>query len=152
MTFIRRIPKPDVSLDCSDSVSMTEQCHLPECKIQNIMAKYEKTNMLNHVAAHQGSYMDVISAPDFVEAQRMLAEANSMFESIPSKIREDFGNDPALFLEFIQDPKNKEKMEEYGFDVSHLPSEGSLVSTPTPTPTSSEEPTSKESESPQTDS
>ena len=59
-------------------------------------------------------------APEFQEAQNIIAEAKSMFETVPSRIRSDFKNDPELFIAFMQNPKNREAIEDYGLDASHL--------------------------------
>lgn len=100
--------------------NMTEEQHKSDVEIHAIMRKYKETGVVNHVNKYQGSYMDMISAPDFTEAQRQIAEAKSMFESVPSHIRDDFGNDPARFLDFMQNPANRDQIAEYGFDTQHL--------------------------------
>lgn len=101
--------------------SMTEQHHKDDVNILSIIKKYDKTGIINHTAKHAGTYSDMISAPDFQEAQYAIAQAETMFESIPARIRQEFDNDPANFLGFIQNPQNREAIEEYGFDTSHLP-------------------------------
>lgn len=123
------------SIDFSDSPSMTEQCHHDEVKIQNIMNKARKTGIVNHVAKYQGTYSDMTNAPDFYTAQNIIAEAKSMFESVPSDIRADFNNDAGQYLAFMQDPKNRDAIEGYGLDASHLPVEAETQPCPTPTPT-----------------
>lgn len=100
--------------------SMTEQSHKDECDIHIILRKFEKTGMITHVAAHAGTYGDYTDALGFQEAQNVIAEAASMFESVPAKIREQFENDAGKFLDFIQNDENREQMEEMGFDTSHL--------------------------------
>lgn len=100
--------------------SMTEQSHKDECDIHNILRKYEKTGMITHTNQYAGTYGDFTNALDFQEAQNVIAEAASMFETVPSKIREQFDNDPAQFLDFIQNDDNREQIEEMGFDTSHL--------------------------------
>lgn len=100
--------------------SMTEQCHADEVKIQNIMKKYRDTGVIEHVNQYQGMYSDMINAPDFAEAQMQIAEAKSMFETVPAHIRSDFDNDPQKFIAFMQEPENVEAIQEYGLDASHL--------------------------------
>ncbi|AXL15582.1 internal scaffolding protein [Microviridae sp.] len=109
-----------VSFETS-GVSLTEQSHVPSCDIRIIMKQAQKTGMVSHLAKHGGSYLDLASMPEFMEAQRILAEARSTFETIPSKIREQFHNDPAEFLEFIQNEENRTTMLEMGFTDAHLP-------------------------------
>lgn len=101
--------------------SMTEMSHAKSCDIHNIMKKYEKTGVLDHVSQYEGSYMDYGSIPDFHQAHKMIAEANSMFETVPARIRADFDNDPTKFVDFMQNPDNREQIEAYGLSASHLP-------------------------------
>ena len=37
-----------------------------------------------------------------------------MFEDLPSKARTEFNNDPGTFLDFVQDPENKDKLYDLG--------------------------------------
>jgi len=52
--------------------------------------------------------------------QFIISEAKSMFETVPSHIRAKFGEDPAQYLAFMQDPNNIEAIEALGLDASHL--------------------------------
>lgn len=115
-------PKPSVRRPKTTfkEESMTEQAHKDSCDIHHIMKQYEQHGMITHVNQHEGIYADLISYPDFQEAQNRIAEAISVFETIPAEIRQDFGNDPARFLDFIQNPANIEQIEAYGFSSSHL--------------------------------
>ena len=113
--------RPRAHPTINNEPTMTEQHHVEETSIRNIMRKYHDTGLVSHVNEHAGTYMDMINAPDFYEAQCAIAEAKSMFETVPSRIRQDFDNDPGKFLDFIQNPENKDKIEEYGLDSSHLP-------------------------------
>lgn len=101
--------------------SLTEQHHKESVDIHNIMLQHKKTGILNHTAQYQGEYSNMIDAPTFEQAQRLIADANSMFETVPSHIRADFDNDPGKFLGFMQNPENREKIEAFGLDTTHLP-------------------------------
>jgi phage internal scaffolding protein len=101
--------------------SMTEQAHKDDCDIRKIMAKAQATGMVSHTNAMAAKYGDLSSAPDFQDAQNIIAEANSQFETIPSKVREEFNNDPMEWLEFIHNEDNREEMIKMGFSDDHLP-------------------------------
>ena len=101
--------------------ALTEQSHKKDCDIRFIMKKAEKQGMLTHVNTASARYVDLASRPDFHEAQLVIANAASVFETIPAKVREKFKNDPSEFLEFIQDENNREEMLEMGFTDEHLP-------------------------------
>lgn len=101
--------------------TLTEQSHSKHCNIGNILNKYKKTGMLTHVNSMQGRYEDFPNSVDFHAMQNVIANAKSMFESIPSHIRSMFDNDPSKFLDFAQNPENREEMLDLGFSDEHLP-------------------------------
>lgn len=110
-----------VSVDFKDDKGFTEQAHASDVKIQNIMKKYERTGIIEHNAQYGGEYANMVGALDFAEAQRVIADANSMFESVPATIRRDFDNNPAKFVDFMMNEKNREAIQDYGFQTDHLP-------------------------------
>lgn len=110
-----------VAIDFSDTKSLTEQHHKKRCDVHTIMDKYEKTGLIEHLAKHSGAYSDYPSSIDFHSAMNIIAEANSVFESLPADLRAAHSNDPSRFLDWIQDEKNRDEIIEAGFDVSHLP-------------------------------
>lgn len=122
--------------------SLTEQHHKKMCDVHTIMNKYEQSGIVQHTSKYQGTYGDFVSAPEFQDAQNVIAKSSSMFESIPAEIREEFNNNPHEFLEFIQNDENREKMEKMGFTTDHLsplpkapqpPMKVEVVSTPSET-------------------
>lgn len=106
-------PKQRVQLKTVDS--RTEQSHAEECDINNIVRQYIKTGMFNSnlIDKHQKVYGD-FSGHDFEEAQNLIARAQSLFEELPSIVRNRFNNSPAQFLNFAGDEKNMEEMVEMG--------------------------------------
>jgi len=113
--------------------TLTQQSSKDECDIHIIMRKAEKHGVITHLNKYQGEYSNMISAPNYHEAMVMIANANSMFETVPSSIRAKFGNDPARFLDFMQNADNRDRIIKMGLDASHLPVKA--VTTPSPTPT-----------------
>lgn len=109
------------ALDFSDSPSLTEQHHADSVNIHNIVRQHAETGIITHINNKQPVYADLSSAPDFIAAQNIIANARSHFEEVPSQIRKQFDNDPAQFLEFISNPENKTALDELGLDSSHLP-------------------------------
>lgn len=101
-----------VTLSCGPG--LTKQSFKDECDINSIMAKYEKTGLIEHQKAHSGFYGDYINAPDYHTAMNMIIEANEMFMTIPARIRAQFDHDAQAFLEFAQDPANREELVEMG--------------------------------------
>ena len=46
-----------------------------------------------------------------------------MFEELPSQIRKKFNNDPAQFLDFVQNENNKDALYEMGLALAPIPIE-----------------------------
>lgn len=67
-----------------------------------------------------GHYADLTVMPDYTDAQRSIAEANSAFELIPATIREEFDNSPAKFLAFI-DKGDRNEFERLGLVPPQAP-------------------------------
>lgn len=105
---------PAFGLDCSDEPSLTRAEFAAECDVNNIMAQYEKTGVLNHYARSEPRYLDVSDVPDLQRAMTILADAEQAFMSLPAVVRREFDNDSAKFVAFAQDPENVEKMREWG--------------------------------------
>jgi len=97
-----------------DPVSMTKQSFANECDINNIMKRYEKDGVLNHLNTFQGNYGDFTGAVEYHEAMGIVARADQMFMTLPAEIRAKFGNDPGAFVEFATNPKNLDEMVSMG--------------------------------------
>jgi len=93
--------------------SLTKQSFTSECDINNIMAKYQKTGALDHVNKNEASY-GFATSEDFQSALEIIRTGQTMFDELPSSIRTKFDNDPAKFLDFVQDNKNQAEMVELG--------------------------------------
>lgn len=98
--------------------SRAKQNFKDECDINKIMAKYEKRGTIEHLNQHQGKYGDFIHAQDYHLSLNLLLAADDAFASIPSKIRAKFDNDPAIFLDFAQNPENLDQMISMGLAPS----------------------------------
>lgn len=105
-------PKLKISLT-STAVSRTKQSFKAECDINNIMARYQKTGVLDFTQKHEPRYGDV-TGYEFQRAMLTIAHSKSMFAEMPSALRSRFKNDPREFLEYIHDPRNAEEAEELG--------------------------------------
>lgn len=97
-----------------DDESFVMQSAQAECDINNIMKKYEKTGLLNHVNTYQGNYGDFTDVTDYHSGSLAILAAEEAFESLPAAIRRRFRNDPGEFLDFVGDEENLEEMYEMG--------------------------------------
>ena len=93
--------------------SRTKQSFKKECDINVIMAKYQKTGAITHFNKHQQNY-GMADGQTFQEAMNLVCEAQEMFNELPSSIRSRFGNDPAAFLDFVQNEENADEMARMG--------------------------------------
>jgi len=111
MTFFREHPRfySDVG-----GQSRTKQSFKAECDINTILKKYQKTGLLSHVSQYQGRYEDLPSEIDYQQSLNAIIAAEESFSSLPSKIRARFGNDPAEFLQFVENPANENEMIDLG--------------------------------------
>lgn len=91
----------------------TKQAFKAECDINQILARYQRTGVLDFQQKHAPEYGDV-TAIDFQKAQFMIAEAKGMFAAMPAHLRSRFDNDPAKFLAFIEDERNRNEAEDLG--------------------------------------
>lgn len=117
--------------------SLAKQSFRDECDINTIMAKYQKTGLIDHVNQFRGDYADLPSSMDYHEALSRQIEAKEAFESLPSGIRTKFDNDPGKFLAFVEDDNNEDELVEMG--LAHAPPK-TLAEGPGATPEVPEEP------------
>jgi len=92
---------------------LTKQSMAKDTDINLIMAKYQKTGLVNFVNENQGEYME---APDmdFHEAIEYIAKSKELFDEMPSTLRKKFNNDPGEFLDFVHDENNADEMVSLG--------------------------------------
>lgn len=91
----------------------TKQSFKAECDINNIMARFLKTGVLEFTQKNQPRYGDVTGL-EYQSAINLVAGAKSMFNQLPAQLRDRFENEPAKFYDFVQNPRNREECEEMG--------------------------------------
>lgn len=111
--------------------SLTRQAHQQECDINQIMAKWQKTGIIEHVNEFEGQYGDFTDLPaDYQSALNQVMAAQEMFESLPSTVRRKFDNDPGKFLEFVDNPENAGELVEMGLAHSPVPDPSETANAP----------------------
>lgn len=110
--------------------SMTQQHFKDETMIDNILQKYAETGFLTDPFSPKRPFQfgDFSDVTDFQTAQNAVTRATEYFESLPSRIRSSFNNSPSEFLQALNDPEQRSKLEDLGF-VAPEPSKE-----PQPTP------------------
>lgn len=112
-----------VQLQFDPEKGLTKQQFKDECEIHNILARYDKLglDLLELQSQNPGLYGDFSDVGSFQEAQNIIMAANAQFAALSASVRERFGNDPANFLRFMENPKeNFEEMLKYGL-IEKLP-------------------------------
>jgi len=105
------------SLSFPPNSRWTKQSFREECDINTIMARYQSTGEMPVISERAPQYLDVSSGFDFSLMQDQLLEAQSLFNELPSRLRNRFENDPAQFLAYVQDSANHAEMYELGLLV-----------------------------------
>ena len=89
----------------------TKQSFKDETDVNLIVQKHTRLGTLSHLEKWGGQYGD-LSGFNFQDAQNQLAKANTMFEELPSSVRNYFSNSPELFFEYVNDDANKDELQE----------------------------------------
>lgn len=91
----------------------TKQSFKDECDINTLMRRYQSTGEIPNMDTRAPQFLDATGF-DYQQHMTFIAEANSLFQDLPSSIRNQFANDPAKFLDFTADDRNRVKMAEMG--------------------------------------
>lgn len=108
--FDQSIPDP---ITGEVETTRTKQSFADETDINQILARYIKTGVMDHVKDH-GGYADFPAPIEYQEAMQLTIDAQIAFDSLPATTRREFGNDPFEFLAFVENPDNVERMAELG--------------------------------------
>lgn len=100
--------------------SLTLQQFRDECDINNLVERYNRTGTFYNALdcagrlARMPQFGDFSDLGDFREQQQKILDIYDHFQTLPSKIRERFNNNPAFFVEFVGDEKNIEECVKLG--------------------------------------
>lgn len=95
---------------------MAHQSFKDECDINNILRQFAVTGQLpDNVRVPQ--YADFEEAFDFKTAMNVIRAAEEAFALMPSDVRDRFANDPARFVDFVNDDANYDEAVKMGLAV-----------------------------------
>lgn len=108
-----------VTLDCQKAVEngeiiRVEQSHKDEVDINNIIKRHGADIIAKTQQVMALTYDDV-TTNDFQETMNMIIKGNQAFQSLDSKTRAEFENDPAKYLDYVHNEENREAMIERGW-------------------------------------
>lgn len=94
----------------------TQQQFKDECEISEILKAHNLGSFIgaSGMDGRAPLYADVSSIPDFHESQNHVARATEYFESLPSGVRSQFDNNLQVFLTALNDPANRNALQELG--------------------------------------
>ena len=108
--YIEEAARPQ--LDCGGpDASMTHQEFRDECDINNIMKRFERSGMIDHVNSRQGDFGDFSEVPDYQSALNAVMDAEEAFMGLDARLRDEFGNDPGEFLTWFEGASEDDKRE-----------------------------------------
>lgn len=93
--------------------TMTKQSFKDSCNINKIMEKYAKSGQMPAINASDQKF-EFASSISFTESMQIITDASQTFDGLPARMRQRFGNNPALFLEFVENPANRTEMGAMG--------------------------------------
>lgn len=96
----------------SDKPSLTDESFADECDISLIIERYKVHKIPPRTVDIAYGYSPTVE--DIQHAQMLLAETKSNFEGLPSKIRDEFGNNVENYLAYISDKANLKDCYERG--------------------------------------
>lgn len=99
-------------LRCEDP-SLAIQSQKEEADINNIVRMFGVTKQLPQTLVLP-SYGDFSGVSDYHQAQSLILEAQSAFQGLPSGLRAQFNNDPAAFLDFVENTADAEQLAKLG--------------------------------------
>jgi len=97
----------------TESLSKVQEQFLDESDINSIVRRARLTGILPS-GERAPQYGDFTQVFDYHTAQNTIAVANNAFAELPSELRAMFKNDPALWLDYMSDPKNRDEAVELG--------------------------------------
>jgi phage internal scaffolding protein len=109
--FRKPYPSPTSPGLTFEKPSRTVQSDREGTDLKLLLEKYMDTGVVPvfnvpSVPPIDGDFSDV---PDFQTMQDMLVDIQEQFDSMPSKIREKFANNPMNMVQFLQDENNVEE-------------------------------------------
>jgi len=113
--------RDDFDCDAKNFPSLTVQADAESCDINNILATYDRTGVINHLSHRQPLFADFTDFPDYQTALNIVIEAENSFADLPSSLRSRFDNDPGKFVEFCSDPENSDALVEMGLAERVIP-------------------------------
>lgn len=103
----------ELSGTVNNEPSKTRQSELDAADINKILKRFEKSGILP-MTNREGAYLDVSEVGDYRSALEQVRKADEYFAGLPADSRAIFENDPAVFLDAVNDPTQLHKLVDAG--------------------------------------
>lgn len=90
--------------------TLTKQEFKDDCDPTNILRKYQATGLIEHHNQYEPVYGDQ-SSMTYHESKQITADAENMFQDLPSETRKAFNQDVGQFLDYVQEQENIDQLE-----------------------------------------
>lgn len=100
-------------LACAEGSSMTKQSFKDESSIDKIISRYQQTQALGFQSQYAPQYGE-LNSQDYKESLDLIKHSQSMFNELPSNIRDKFSNNPHEFIKFVENENNSTELYDLG--------------------------------------
>ena len=111
--------------------TLTQQQFAEEADINTIVERFHLTGEMPAVK-EPPAYGDFSGIFDFQTAMNAVRNAQESFDALPANIRARFHNQPAEFLEFVQNDENRPEAEKLGLVPKKPPLQPTAPAAPAP--------------------
>lgn len=94
-------------LECKDE-TLAQQHFKDEVDINRMVMTYAKTGLMNQSVAKPFEDLDFVGVTDYQSALNQVLAGQEAFNSLDSKLRNRFNNDPAEFLDWFAQADHKQ--------------------------------------------
>lgn len=115
--------------------SLTQQNMQDECDVNSILEKYRRSGILPQTINCTPTYGDYSDIQTYQESLNTVLKAQTLFDALPSTVRERFANDPARLISFVNDPQNADEMVKLGLASKRRLNDENLASPTSPSET-----------------
>lgn len=116
-----------VTLSFEGDPGLTEQHPAGQLSIEYLLAKHCAGGQT--LTIPESEFMDLTNIPDYQTCLMAVQNINTLFHSLPLKVRSAFGEDPSLFMDAVEDPSQRDRLIELGV---FKPMDGALKGNPDP--------------------
>lgn len=104
-------------------VSRTKQSFKDSCDIHQIIKRFERTGLMDHVSKAIPRFLDVSEVSDYKSALDQVKAAETYFMGLPAKVREVFDNDATTFLAAYDGGLDEAQLKALGLEAIDPPKE-----------------------------